>query len=535
MPRAVFTVLFGAAGSLLAASIATLELKYVVAFVALVPLAMVAMSTGTSERLQKLLLACLPLSIPLSLGLNFLFREHLGAAPSISLNSATFCVLALLGVWIYRYNSGAVRPVFVSERTMVWATLTYMAVGILSLLNAQDAELVFLEEIRLAILFATMLVIMNLRREDQLRTFVFFITVASFIEGALATAQYVTHSTLVPHALGAERELVRLDIGDVATRPTGTLGHPNVLGYYLESTLPLSLALLLVEQRARFRLWYLVAFLAALAGILVSLSRGAWFSVPVSCGFTLWILYRKRVFRLNSAILIGFVGAVLVVFTYFALPTIVKRFSHYDYASASTRMPLNYAALSIIPQFPLLGVGLNNFAESFRDYDRTGYSQRFTWKIATPYSVSSKPAKIVVHNMLLWVWVEVGTLGLAAFLWIFVAAFRVARKAWRNANEWSRGVLVGCVAGMLGHLVHGQMDPGFRVSPSVSMLFYAMFGLIGAIWLQQQRVAQAAAPAHSSTGSPAPAALPATGDSWRRPPPRPVAPGISFRQARNRR
>jgi O-antigen ligase len=473
--------------ALLAALIASLERKYVVAFACLLPLLAVAMSTRTSARLEGLLVACLALTMPIHLSLNFLFRPHLGGAPAIGIGANLLCVLALAAVWLYKYRTGEARPLFVREPSMVWASIIYMVVGILSLWNAPHPELVFLEEVRLVMLLVTMLVVMNLRREESLHTFVFFLTVVTCIQGALAAAQYLSQSPIVPPVFGAEDKLVKLDIGAAETRATGTLGHPNVLGYYLASALPLPLALLLVERRTLWRFWYLVAFVAALAGLLVTLSRGAWLSVPVSCGFTLWVLYRKKLFRLGGAVGLSLMGVVLSVFLYFALPTIEKRFSHHDYASASTRMPLNYAALSIVPQFPVLGVGLNNFAEVFRDYDTTGYSQRFTWKLTTPYSVSSKPAKIVVHNLLLWVWVEVGTVGLVAFLWIFLAAFRVAWKAYRRADDWSRAVLVACVAGMLGHLAQAQLDPGFRVSPSVSMLFYSMFGLIGAISLHQRR------------------------------------------------
>ena len=378
-------------------------------------------------------------------------------------------------------------PLFVREPSIVWASIIYMAVGILSLWSAPHPELVFLEEVRLAMLLVTMLVVMNFRHEELLRTFVFFLTVATCMQGALATAQYLSHSPLGMQMFGAEDKLVKLYIGVTETRATGTIGHPNVLGYYLESALPLPLALLLVERRPVLRFWYLVAFVATLAGLLVTLSRGAWLSVPVSCGFTLWVLYRKKVFRLGSGVGLSLMGVVLIAFLYFALPTIERRFFRDDYASASMRMPLNYAALSIVSQYPVLGVGLNNFGEVFQDYDTTSYSKLFTEKIATAYSVSSRPYKHVVHNLLLWVWVEVGTVGLVSFLWIFLAAFLVAWRVYRGADDWSRAVLVGCVAGMLGHLTHAQLDPGFRISPSVSMLFYSMFGLIGAEWLHQRR------------------------------------------------
>jgi O-antigen ligase len=484
--RAAFPALIGVAGALLAARVASLDLKYLVAFVGIVAGLAVLLALRTSARLHELLVAGLALTIPINLDVNFLFRPHIGGAPSISVSASLLCVLTLVAVWLYRHRTGEIRPLWVREPSIVWAAMLYMAAGVLSLWNAPHRDLVFLEEVRLATLFLTMLVVMNLRGQEQLRTFVLFLTVSAFVQGALATTQFVTHSSLGLRVFGAA-DLVKLDIGTAASRATGTIGHPNVLGYYLEMALPLGLALFLVERRTLQRMWYLAAFLATLAGLVATLSRGAWLSVPVSCGFTLWVLYRKRAFRLGSGVGLSLIGAVAIVFLYFAYPTIERRFLHDDYSSAAARMPLNRATLSIIGQYPVVGVGLNNFAEVFHAYDTTGYSRIFTKRSATGQAISSKPYKHVVHNLVLWVWAEIGTLGLLAFIWLFAAAFRLAWRASRGADDWSRAVLVACVAGMLGHLVHAQVDPGFRISPAVSMLLYAMFGLIGAISLQQRR------------------------------------------------
>lgn len=499
--RAAVPVLLGVGGALVTARVASLDLKYVVAFVGLIAALGALLVIRSSERLHELLVAGLALTIPINLDVNFLFRPHIGGAPSISVGASLLCVLALLAVWLYRYRTGAIRPLWVREPVIVWATALYMAVGILSLWNAPHGDLVFLEEVRLATLFLTMLVVMNLRSERLLHTFVFFLTVSTFVQGALATAQFVTHSSLGLRIFGGA-ELVKLDIGTVASRATGTIGHPNVLGYYLEMALPLGLALFLVERRLLLRAWYLIAFVVTLGGLVATLSRGAWLSVPVSCGLTLWILYRKKLFRLSSGVGLSLVGAIAVVFLYFAYPTIEKRFFHDDYSSAAARMPLNRATLSIIAQYPVLGVGLNNFAEVFHAYDTTGYARIFTKRTASGNAVSSRPYKHVVHNLFLWVWAEIGTVGFLIFLWLFASAFRVARRTYRDADDWSRAVLVGCVAGMLGHLLHAQVDPGFRISPAVSMLLYSMFGLIAAISLRRRlEVAQDESPVDSRTGT----------------------------------
>ena len=117
------------------------------------------------------------------------------------------------------------------------------------------------------------------------------------------------------------------------------------------------------------------------------------------------------------------------------------------------------------------------------NYDTTGYSRMFTKRIQVGNTIVERPYKHVVHNLVLWVWAEVGTIGLIVFFWIFFAAYRVARQAYASTDEWSRGVLTGCIVGFIAHFAHGMVDPGFRITINVSTLIYAMFGLIGAISL----------------------------------------------------
>ena len=111
---------------------------------------------------------------------------------------------------------------------------------------------------------------------------------------------------------------------------------------------------------------------------------------------------------------------------------------------------------------------MNNFAQVFRTYDTTGGSALFK-------------AQGLVHNLFLGVWTETGTIGIIAFLWIFLSAFIVSAKLLLKVPFWYSGVLVGVMAGLLAQFIHGMFDPGFRVLMSTSMLVYSMIGIIGAI------------------------------------------------------
>jgi len=480
--KLLIPVLAGLVAATLAFLLSQLGLKYVLAFCVMVGGVVVLLLQRSSERIQSLMIIGLALAIPLNLDVNFFFQYHIGGASSIGITASNLFVMGLYLTYIYQYRTRQMTPLIQAEPALIWPSLAFMTVGIFSLWNARYQVFVFLEEIRLIGFFLTMVAVMNLRTEKQIHSFVLFLSIAAFMQGSLASIQYLGNTSLGLGIFG-ETEALTLNIGYSFSRATGTTGHPNTLGYFLEIALPLMLAMFLVERRFWFRLWYLACFLIPLSGLVGTLSRGAWLTVPISCTLVFWVLYRRKIFRLGTGVGVSLVGAVLLVVLFFTYPIIMKRFLHDDYQSAATRMPLNYATLSIIRQYPVLGVGLNNFSEVFMNYDTTGYSRKFTQRVQQGNTIIERPYKHVVHNLILWVWAEIGTVGLAVFLWMFIAAYRVARRAFRRSDEWSKGVLTGCIVGFIAHMAHGMVDPGFRITITVSTLIYAMFGLIGAISL----------------------------------------------------
>ena len=134
-------------------------------------------------------------------------------------------------------------------------------------------------------------------------------------------------------------------------------------------------------------------------------------------------------------------------------------------------MKLNRATISVIKQFPVIGVGMNNFAEVFQHFDKTGESKIL------------KGAKNVVHNLYLLVWAEVGTIGFISFLWIFVSWFIKIKKTAHRVPPEFKAIITGIAAGVMAHLIHGLLDPGFKASLPISILIYTLVGVFGAISL----------------------------------------------------
>ena len=429
---------------------------------------------SNQKTLTNLAIFFLVLGIPFNLDLNLFLRTYVGVA-SVDIGISLLCALALYALFAYdHFSSGSSAPMFRYNRTLFWAPILYILSGILSLYNASSSELVILELVRLGMLFIIFFIVMNLQNRKQIDVFVFALSVGVILQTLIGLYQYKTGLLLGLDAFG-ERLVGKEATGFLASRAVGTIGHGNMLAYYFEILIPFMFAMFLVEEKGLLKLWYLITTVAGIIGITITQSRGGWVSLPVSLSLVFFLI--KRHDMSNRKFLIGLfaTGFIIIVLFFPLYPIIEKRWTGPDYGSAATRPVLNKAAMSLVEQYPVLGVGLNNMAKVFRTYDTTGGSSVFRGGIH------------VVHNLYLGVWAETGTIGLLTFLWMFIGTFFVAVRALPRAHLWQKGILVGATAGLIGHLIHGFADPGFRIIMSISMLVYAMFGIIGAMSLLSRK------------------------------------------------
>lgn len=467
VPKLVLPLILGAAAAASAVFATEMKASFMFALLGGMGLLVIALCFANLKALTFMSIIFLGLGIPFNLDVNLFYRTYVGVT-SVDIGLSLLSASALVALFIYRhYTSKEQGPAFRYNRMLLWAPLFYMLAGFFSLYNAASPELTVLELIRLAMLFAIFFVVMSLKDRGQVSALIITLSVGVILEAGIAFYQYKTGHVLGLKAFG-EGELGTREVWYAGSRASGTIGHANILAYYFEILIPLMFAMFLVEENGRVKLWYLFALVAGLVGILTTLSRAGWMSVPVSLSIVFFSLVGRKIMEaryLSGLFVVAALLAVLVVFMY---PTLHKRFVYEDYGSAAVRAPLNKAALSIAKRYPLTGVGLNNLAKVFKTYDTTGGSARFG------------TSTHVVHNLYLAVLSETGAIGLIAFLYIFAATFIVAFKTWLRAPRWQRGVAVGAAAGLIAQMIHGFADPGFRIVMNVSMLVYASFGLVGA-------------------------------------------------------
>ena len=474
-----------------------LDLKFAVAIVGGCAAGTVALCMRTIESLTRLLIIGLALSVPVNLDITFAHLRHMGGAPGYQVSASMLIAGSLWALWLYQWANRQWTPFIRANSFQVSAVLMYMMAGVLSLVNALYPNLVFMELHRIAMLLMIMLTVMNLRSIEHVRLFMSCLAIGVVIQAGLATAQHLTGESLGLEIFGGTDPLGQ-DLGYVFSRPTGTAGHPNGLSYLFEMMIPLMLALSLAPQSLSAKVLYALAFVSAVGGIILTLSRGAWITVPFSVGIVFFLVMVRQLVNPRLLMALFLIGLGVAAAAYKAGPIVYKRLTHDDYRSAESRLPQNIAAFSIIEQFPVLGVGLNNYSWVYKKFDKTTFSRTLKGVSRKGQQVVKVPYRRVVHNIYLWTWAEVGTVGLLAFLAIFATTFGVAWRSFLRGSQWGRAYQVGAVAGLLAHLAHANIDPGFRVPLSTSTLVFCLMGLIGAVARIDARPLLRDTPGHGS-------------------------------------
>ena len=256
------------------------------------------------------------------------------------------------------------------------------------------------------------------------------------------------------------------------TRSPGGGFHPNEVGGTLILFIPLALSLLLAMVRSR---WLLTASLSLTLLITVftfvlTQSRSAFFGLGVAL-IALGAI-RNRWLRLVFGLTV-IVGIILL--WHFG----IERVGHLlldvseETVAVGTltfagRMEVWQRAVYMIQDFPYTGIGLNTFD--------------LVANVMYPFFLIGPEVQVIhAHNNFLQVGVDLGVLGLVAYLGLLTAFALMAWRIYRYSND---GVLqalaAGLFCGMLAHQVYGLTD-AITLGAKPGIVLWAMMGLMAAI------------------------------------------------------
>ena len=254
-------------------------------------------------------------------------------------------------------------------------------------------------------------------------------------------------------------------------RILGTYLSPNNLALYLERVLPLTIAVALLAPSGPRRRRYGLAMLPMGLTLLLTFSRGAWLlGIPA---MLLWLAWWGGARARRGALVVLAVG-VLALLPFAA----TERFStliNFNEGTWAIRRSLWRATINMLRDYPLTGVGMDNFLYLYRDQ-----------YILLDTPAWREPNLNHPHQIVLHFWVALGVPGLILLFGQQIAYWRTWLRQQRRllANSAERALLIGLGASMAATIAHGLIDNSFFL---VDLAFVWMLNLAVVAGLGEDR------------------------------------------------
>ncbi|MFU8771237.1 MAG: O-antigen ligase family protein [Anaerolineales bacterium] len=252
--------------------------------------------------------------------------------------------------------------------------------------------------------------------------------------------------------------------------------HPNVLAGSLVLFLPVALAALLFGWRQvnwLHRLLSVVGLVTISAMLAISQSRGAMVAVGVSVLAMLILRWRQAWIVLVPAAFSAGLGIYRLGF----MPILEALTGNDTLGSLENRLEIWSRALYMVQDFPFTGVGMGSFTQAA--------------DLLYPFFYIAPGRVHHAHNLFLQVAVDLGLLGLLAWLAIFFLAIACAVRIYRiglwRQDGWLAGSGAWLLCSQIALGVHGLTDAVtwgmVRPAPFVWILWGIVFGLYN--WVMQ--------------------------------------------------
>jgi putative inorganic carbon (hco3(-)) transporter len=367
-------------------------------------------------------------------------RWHVGPVPTTLLETSILLTIAAFLI-----------ETVVQGGTIVWRTpftvpaILFIIAGALDVIFAPDRRAALglyraylLEPIAFFIVLVT--IVNSLRRA--------YLIVLGLAAGALAVG--LPNAFVVLQA-GLQH---RLDLS--GTPPVVIYQTANAVALFLLPVIAVAAAVA-AYGKGRARTAAVAFLIVAVPCFLLTLSRGGFLALAAVV-LALALTHRRRTWYLAAAVAVGAAFALL--------PPISKRLAyelHFTdpHNTLVGRIPLWQATMQLLRDRPIFGAGLSGFETRIAPYWNATHVDRF----------------IYPHNILLNFWVATGILGVVAFGWLLLQAFRSSWAGWRSpARDWAP-LCLGVFLALIGIVVHGLVDvPYFK--NDLSLEFWVLLALI---------------------------------------------------------
>lgn len=408
-------------------------------------------------------------SIPL--GKHFFYQPHVGGWPGLRFSlsdvflSLAAPLLAAALLWGRRRNALPASVLLFYGLLLAWYSVSlvrsrsHLDLGLFELASALHA-------LFLAFAAATLF------RRALLTPFLLLLSGAVGVHTVFALLQAATGRPVGRswfHGTEVLRET--LVSGAVRLRPSGLFDHPIVYANFLVLALPVLAAGYLACSGGLKKVLLAGTFSLGTAGLILTLSRGAWISAAIASTSLLVLAWRRGLLAGAARVSVrrGLAGAAALALALGVLfgPAIYDRLTRSQSGNVEVRYELNAIALRMIGSHPVGGVGLNSFIQVMERYDPRHVTRYF-------------PA--TVHTLYLLEAAETGVPGGLLFLLLFggvaVSALRRLKTVPDPALAW---VATALLAGFLGFAVSQVADFSHRIEPLRSIVWVHLGLLFGVL------------------------------------------------------
>ncbi len=393
-------------------------------------------------RIEKYVMAAVLFTLPFGTGLAY--------TPILKVDLVLMCdvFLALLyALWLYRTN------VLTNIRLRAGALFKpAMFILLWSLLSLTSAIAMTATGFGIFMMIKAYMLyfylVNNIKTKPQLIFAVNALIYSLLFQGIVGTGQFVLGRDLGLGFLGERGS----NYGKELARMRGTLGYPNQFGAFIILLLPLAISLAVFVRRSFYKTVLIIASGLGLGTLFLTLSRSSWAGFLIASIVFLFLLFRRGLLKPKF---IGGFAALAIAVALIAFLNWDKIQARFESGSeAKWRILMIEIAFPIIADYPVFGVGLNNYQwHSFDEF-------RF-WH--------------PVHNEFLRLAAELGIPGGIFFIWMFVCVLRECYRNIRIKDTTINAVAVGVFCGIVAFMVAINFGPEYQ-HYRIQMTFWALCG-----------------------------------------------------------
>jgi len=364
--------------------------------------------------------------------------------------------LLLLLVWLYRFKSGELKSIpahifhIIIALGVWWVITTFSAIHTFTALNGVHGRYNGLWTYEIYLLLLVIFSSLPLDHDRIVRILRYF--VISTIPVALYTAVQIMNLDPIPWN---------------SDRPASTTGNPVITGALLGLSLPFALILFLREKKALKKIWWWLAFFLLFWGMLSTSGRGPFIGASIAVAGVIIAGIRYRFLNIKKDLILIFC-ALALSFALFSCNNLDSQTAR-DRLTISglktdvafqSRLTYYKAALSIIKDYPLAGVGFENFRNIYPGY-------------RPPDDLGLLPT--MIHNGYLQTALTNGGPSLLLYLALLTCVYTLLIKALIKEKEVElKALAAGFIAAITGHLVQDLSGwPDISLTP----FFWIILGL----------------------------------------------------------